>query len=129
MKIQNLLFEKDPKAKELLYEAITIAHSSNINPIRNNDPKTLAFILDIENKTEEELSDILGWYSNYEERLIVIPIEVKSGKLNYGELNKKVDKLREKYSIKKLIVVADTDKIEITEKLSIIPIEIFLLLI
>ncbi len=123
------LFEKEPKVRELLYEAITIAHTAYINPIRNNDPKTLAFILDIENKSEEELSDVLGWYSDYRKRLIVVPIEVKTGKLNYVELNKKADKLKEKYSINKLVVVADTDKIEITEKLSIIPIEIFLLLI
>ena len=123
------LFEKEPKVRELLYEAITIAHVAQINPIRKNDPKNLTFILDMENKTEEELSDVLGWYSDHQNELIVIPIEVKSGRLDYRELNGKAYRLREKYSINKLVVVADTDKIEITENLSIIPIEIFLLLI
>jgi len=52
------LFIKDPKTKELLYESITSAHLSLINPIRNNDPKTIAFLLDIEGKTEEEINSL-----------------------------------------------------------------------
>lgn len=123
------LFSEKSEVKESLYESIVSAHISFIHPIRNNDPKTLAFILDVKDKEEEELLDILGWYSNYKNQLVIIPVEVKSGAFNRNELNSKVDKLREKYAINKLIVVANTDKIEITDKLSIIPIELFLLLI
>ena len=123
------LFSKIPKTKEMLYEAIVLAHTYRINPIRNNNPKTLAFILEKKEKSEEELLDVIGWYSDHKKQLILLPIEVKTGKLDYSELNRKADRLKQDYSIKRLIVVSDTDQIEITEKLAVIPIELFLLLI
>lgn len=118
-------FNINKKISESLFESIVISHmakSSTLNqPIMK---KNIGYFHD-----EEEISDCTVWMINYKDEFVMFTVEAKSGNIDITQINRKSKLAQEKYGIKKLIVVANCNYIKVEANYSIIPIEIFLLLL
>lgn len=122
-KAKKTIDEKD-HIKDLLFESILCAHLGK-SPVLGQPfvKDTIGYIKD----EDEELADCFVWHINYHDEMILIATEAKSGDLDESALKAKAIKLKKRFGIKKLIVVADCDTITQKEEYTILPMEIFLL--
>ena len=70
------------------------------------------------------------WYLNFKDNFIIIPLECKSSQLDLdlNEIKTKAKKIKEKFGLKRLIIVINKKILDINEDFVLIPIEILLLL-
>lgn len=119
-------FNNKTNVRELLFESILISHmakSSTLNqPIMQ---KNIGYLTN----GQEELADAFVWLLNYEDKFIMFAVEAKSGRLDLSKLKAKAHLARKEFGIERLIIVANCNYIKIEETYSIIPLELFLLLL
>ena len=126
-KASDIIFENK---KGFLLESIVISHAAYL-PQRGRVPYDhVCYVLEnnvSDSIPEKETTDILIWYLNHKNELIVIPVEVKSGVYHIEKIKINAKRLKE-MGCGRLIVVVDSKIIDIQEDYVIVPIELFLAL-
>lgn len=117
--------------KEFLFESIVVSHLLHHPRLKKDGTKNISFILESNGKEEgEELADGFLWYLNFEDEFITIAVEAKfsESEIDMRQIKSRAKTLKEKYGVKRLIVVTNKKDFEITDDYVIVPAEIFLLL-
>lgn len=127
------LIEEDKTMRNFLFESVIVSHLLHHPVLKREGHKNISFILEASNNGDDggELADALIWYLNFEDVFITIPIEVKffDSDIDYNQIKSRARDLKEKYGMKRLIVVTNKRDFIINEDYVIIPAEIFLLLL
>jgi len=122
-------FLKKEIIREHLFESIIVSHLKYIPSVMIHGSSNLGYILYSKgNEQEEEVVDGLVWYINHEGDFILLPVEVKYGNINKKQIENKIQEL-EKFNMKRLIVITNSNHIEIEERCVFVPAEFFLLLL
>ncbi len=117
--------------RDFLFESIIISHLLHHPRLKKDGNKNISFILEENLENEgEELADGLLWYLNFKEEFVTLAVESKyyENNLDLAQIKSRAKQLREKYGIRKLIVVTNKKDFEVSEDYVIVPAEIFLLL-
>lgn len=125
----NKLLQENSKIAESLFESIIISHFRHHPVLKRQKTNNISFILDTKNKGEEgsELLDVFLWYLNFQDKFVLVPVEIKFGNVDISQIKDRAKKLKQEYGIKRLIVVTNKKEFEIQEDYVLIPAEIFLL--
>jgi predicted AAA+ superfamily ATPase len=111
---------------EHLCESIVLSHLKFVPNIMISPHKNIGY--GVLQEYDRSIPDGLCWYINRKNGLSLIAVEVKCAetKLNMSELEKDALLVKEKFHVKRLIVVTNIEQLELTENCAVIPIEIFL---
>lgn len=120
---------RENQVREHLSESIVLSHLKHIPMIQISNPDNVGYISFREDG--REVADGFCWYINRKNELCLIAMESKcaKNKLNLRDIENRASWAKEKFNVKRLIVVTNLKHLEITEKYSILPIEIFLSLL
>jgi len=116
---------------EHLAESIVVSHLQHAPVLKRSMlSKNVGYMLLDQDGKEKEIVDGMAWYINFKNKFIVLPVEVKYGNNpSMREIKEKAEILKEQFKIPRLIVVTNSEKFEIQENYTMIPIEIFLSLL
>ncbi|MDP3027712.1 MAG: hypothetical protein Q8N63_08460 [Nanoarchaeota archaeon] len=125
----NKLLQDNSSVAESLFESLIISHLHHHPVLKSQRINNISFILDSKDDDKEghELLDIFIWYLNFQDKFVLVPVEVKFGNVEMSQIKEKAKKLKQEYGIKRLIVVTNKKEFEIQEDYVLIPAEIFLL--
>ena len=125
----NKLLQDNSTVAEFLFESLIISHLHHHPVLKSQRIDNISFILDSkdDDKEGQELLDVFIWYLNFQDKFILVPVEIKFGNVDISQIKDRAKKLKQEYGIKRLIVVTNKKEFEIQEDYVLIPAEIFLL--